>query len=281
MFRRAAAAAAWAALALAAAGPLAADPLKVHDNRLFVPVTINGVAAEALLDSAAEMTFLDPRLAANLGLKPEGSQTAKGSGGHAEVQFAKGVNIDAAGVSLRDMTVALLDMTDLSERLVGTRLQIILGREFFDAARVEIDIASGTLRKLDRSPEPAGVKLPLTSSRGIEHVPCRVEGVDTAAAVDLGNGSQVLIGAAFAEKHGLLKPGRVVERKQGGGVGGTLVRDVVVLSSLEVAGVKFENVRAAIDREDSASEVNLDTGILRRFVLVLDYSNHAAWFRHH
>lgn len=37
-----------------------ADALELHRNRVFVPVTINGVAAEALLDSAAEMTFIDP-----------------------------------------------------------------------------------------------------------------------------------------------------------------------------------------------------------------------------
>jgi hypothetical protein len=52
-----------------------------------------------------------------------------------------------------------------------------------------------------------------------------------------------------------------------------------VLSNLEVGGVKFENVRAAIDPQDSAGEVNIGTGILRRFVLVIDFSDHAVWLK--
>lgn len=204
---------------------------------------------------------------------------AKGSGGDTQVQFAKGVNIEAAGVRLTHMTVALLDMTDLSKRLVGTQLQLILGREFFDAARVQIDIAGGAIRKVDSAVEPVGIKLPLTSHRGIESLPCRVEGIEAEADIDLGNGSEVLIGKAFAEKLGLLKPERIVEHKQGGGIGGAVVRDIVLLSSLEVAGVKFENVRAAIDPQDSAGEVNIGTNILQRFVLVIDFSDHAVWLK--
>lgn len=277
--RRVLASAVLAAFALTGARAALSDALRLHGNRLFAPVTVNGVEAEALLDSAAEMTFIDPRFAAELKLKPEGSETAKGSGGHTQVQFAKGVTIEAAGVKLTDMTVALLDMTDLSKRLVDSELQIIVGRELFDAARLQIDIAGGAIRKVDPAGEPEGTRLPLTSHRGIESLPCKVEGIETEADLDLGNGSEVLIGKAFAEKHGLLNPERIVGHKEGGGIGGALVRDIVVLSSLEVAGVKFENVRAAIDPQDSAGEVNIGTSILQRFVLVIDFAGHAVWLK--
>jgi predicted aspartyl protease len=258
--------------------PVQADELKLHANRVYLPVTINGQKAEALLDSAAEGTFVDPKFAAQLGLEPEGSQTAKGSGGSTQVQFAKNVNVEAAGVKLPDMTVALLDMTELS-KLVQTDLKIILGREFFDAARVEIDIAGGTIRKLDRSVQPAGVKLPLTSHRGIEHFPCTVEGIATSCDIDLGNGSEVLVGKAFAEKHKLNQPGRIVEKKQGGGIGGSVVRDIIVMSSLEVGGVTFKDVRGAIDPQPTAGEMNIGTSVLRSFVLVIDYSQRTVWFK--
>ncbi|HKE92675.1 MAG TPA: hypothetical protein VKB34_00100, partial [Povalibacter sp.] len=77
----------------------------------------------------------------------------------------------------------------------------------------------------------------------------------------------------------LLRPERIIERKSGGGIGGAVVRDMVVLSSLEVAGVKFENVGAAIDPQDSAGDVNIGTSILRRFVLVIDFPGRAVWFQ--
>lgn len=254
-----------------------AAPLELHGNRLFIPVTINGVQAEALLDSAAEMTFVDSKLAARLKLVPAGSATAKGSGGPTQVQFAKDIHIEAAGVKLANMTVALLDMTELSKRVVAKDLQIILGREFFDAGRVRIDIEGRTIEKVDSADEPQGVRLPLLSARGIESFPCIVEGTATRADIDLGNGSEVLIGRAFAEAHGLLAPGRVVERKTGGGIGGMVDRDIVVLKSLEIAGFRFEDVRAAIDPQPTAGEVNVGTSILRRFVLVIDFPSHAVW----
>lgn len=255
----------------------AADALKLHANRVYVPVTINGVKAEALLDSAAEATFIDPKLAAQLNLTAEGSQTAKGSGGSTQVQFAKNVNIEAAGVKLTNMTVALMDMSGLS-KLVQTDLKIILGREFFDAGRVLIDIASGQIQKLDRSAEPAGVKLPLTSQRGIEHFPCKVEGIATGCDIDLGNGSEVLVGKTFAGKHNLNGPERIVEKKQGGGIGGSVVRDIMVMSSLEIGGVEFKDVRGAIDPQPTAGDVNVGTSVLRNFVLVIDYPQRAVWF---
>ena len=121
-----------ASVLLCATSAVQAAPLTIRSNRLFIPVTINGVQAEALLDSAAEMTLVDPKLAARLKLVPEGSETAKGSGGTTQVQFASGVNIEAAGLKLANLTVAMLDMTDLSKRVVAKDLQIILGREFFD-----------------------------------------------------------------------------------------------------------------------------------------------------
>jgi predicted aspartyl protease len=255
-----------------------AHPLKEHNHRLFIPVTINGVEAEALLDSAAEMTFVDPALAQRLGLKAQGSETAQGSGGAVRVQFADGVNVAAAGVSLANLTVALLDMRDLSKRLGENDLRIILGREFFDAARVRIDIGAGVLEKIDPAVEPRGVKLLLTSERGIESVPCRIEGVATQADIDLGNGSEVLVGRAFAQANGLLASARITGRKTGSGIGGAVDRDLVTLSRLEIAGVEFADVPAAIDPQPTAGAVNVGTSILRRFVLVIDYGGHAAWF---
>ena len=63
---------------------------------------------------------------------------------------------------------------------------------------------------------PRGVRLPLTSEHAIETLPVRVEdGATVAATFDLGNGSQVLVGAAFAKRaqHGLTPLGKAVVRE--------------------------------------------------------------------
>jgi len=56
-----------------------------------------------------------------------------------------------------------------------------------------------------------------------------------------------------------------VSSARGGGLGGEANRQIIVLSSLEIAGRRFEDVAAAIDRQASASDVNVGVSILRRF----------------
>lgn len=265
---------------LAACSAHAAEQsLHVHGDRLFVDVVINGSKQQALLDSGAEMTLIDEGVALDLKLQLTGGETVKGSGGEEQVRFADGVTINAVGETLANRTVAVLDLQDLASRLVGRDFALILGRELFDAGRFAIDIESGTIASLDRSREPQGVKLTLTAGRGIESIPVTIDGRAVQADFDLGNGSEVMISSSFAREAGLLAPGKVVERKRGGGLGGAVERDIVLLPSLEVAGVRLENVRAAVDELPNAGEANIGVNVLRRFRMVVDFPQRAVWLQ--
>ena len=266
-----------AAVLLLAATPAAAERLETFNNRLFVPAELNGEPVTALLDSAAEMTVLDDDLAARLGLVPVGSATAHGSGaGHVEARFAEHVRLEAAGVSL-ELTVAILDLGEVSSRLLGRPVDMLLGRELFDNARLRIDIAGGTIAVVDAAPEGA-VRLTVAEHRGTPTVPAAVEGSGPVAAVfDLGNGSEVMVGGALAERIGLTAADRIVERRRGGGVGGARERDIVTLRNLSLAGREFRDVPAAIDPGETASDLNLGTSILRHFIITTDFAERAIW----
>ncbi len=265
--------------AWAAAAPAGVLPLRLSHDRVFLPVRVLGQAMEALLDSAAEMTLVDTTWAREIGLVAGKTVTAQGSGGNQAAAFAKGVRLEAAGLRLGPMTVAVTDLQQLSERLLGEPVRVILGREWFDAARWHIDLQAQTVQRLPRTDTPAGQLLRLRSERGIEAIRVEVEGHPAWADLDLGNGSDVLLGRSFAERHGLLQPGRVVDRVRGGGLGGVVERDVVVLRELVVAGRRFENLRAAIDSQPSAGELNLGTRVLRHFDMTWDFGRHRAWMR--
>lgn len=258
------------------AGTASAEPLEVHNNRLFLPVTVNGRRVTALVDSAAEMTIVDDDAATRLGLVPTGAATAHGSGVAAmEARFADHVAIQAAGARL-ETRVGILDLGEVSARLLGRPVEMLLGRDLFDNARLRLDIAGGTIAPFEG--EPRGVRLPLSDHRGIPAIPASVEGHEPVQTVlDTGNGSEVLIGRAYAERIGLLAPGRIVERSQGGGLGGARTRDIVNLTQLDVAGRTFRNVRAAIDPGETASDLNIGTSILRHFVITTDFAGHAVW----
>ena len=253
--------------------------LEIVNNRLFVPTLVNGLATEALLDSAAEMTILDDDFARRLGLVATGSAAAHGSGEAAmEAGFVEGVDIGMGGIQLRGARVAVLDLGEMSQRLASRRVDLILGRDLFDAGRVRVDIEARMVTALAPGEAVSGVQLPLGSHRGLPTIPASVEDREPVQAVlDTGNGSEVLIGRAYAERIGLTAPDRIVERRSGGGLGGALERDIVVLRNLRVAGREFPDVRAAIDPGETASDLNIGTSILRHFVITTDFPGQAVW----
>ena len=258
------------------AGPASAERLELFNDRLFLAVTVNGEPSVALLDSAAEMTIVDDDFADRLGLAAAGSATAHGSGAaQMEARFAEGVAIRAAGVAL-DQRVAILDLGEVSARLLGRPVDMLLGRELFDRARLRIDILGGTIEPVADSPR--GDPLPLGQHRGIPTLPATVESHEPVPAVfDLGNGSEVLIGRAYAERIGLTAPERIVERRSGGGLGGAREREIVILRNLNIGGREFTDVAAAIDPGETASDLNIGTSILRHFIITTDFAAGAIW----
>jgi predicted aspartyl protease len=258
---------------LATASTAAAEPLMFINGRLFIPAKVNQVATEALLDSGAEATVVDPALAARAGL-PEGTpQTMKGSGGEAQARIVEGVTVGALGLQLHPEAVVVLDMSDLSTRLIRRPTQAIVGRELFDAARLKIDIGRRQIAVVSRADAPAGAKLPLTTHAGIESVPVLANGTEVQAEFDLGNGSDVMISRDLAKKLKL----RIIGKKSGGGIGGAIDRDLVRLDALDVAGKRFRNVMAAIDDQDSHNDMNIGTAILKNFRITTDFKRRAVW----
>jgi predicted aspartyl protease len=264
------------AAALLPASVARAVPVEMVNDRPFVAVTVNGHAVTALLDTAAEMTLVDDDAAIRLGLVPTGAATAHGSGAATmEARFADHVAVEATGVSL-ELRAGILDLGEVSGRLLGRPVDMLLGRDLFDNARLRLDYAARTLTLAEG--EPRGVRLPLGEHRGPPTIPAAVEGHDPAQTVlETGNGSEVLVGRAYAERIGLLAPGRIVARSEGGGLGGARARDIVLLSQLTVAGRTFTNVRAAIDPGETASDLNIGTSILRHFILTTDFAGHQVW----
>ena len=265
----------FAALAVALmAQPLAAEPLIYDNGRIFVRATIKDVATEALLDSGAESSVVDPALAKRAKLPPGLEADVKGSGGEAEARIVYGVTISAGGLTVKDQLVVITDLAEVSKRLIRRPTELILGRELFDAATIRVDIQGREWGPLPPGAQPQGTRLALTKHAGIEAVPVTINGVPAQADLDLGNGSKVLVSKAMALKLGL----KVVGQESGGGIGGKLTRDLVKLDRLEVAGRTFRDVDAAIDPFENAGELNIGTSILEYFIVTTDFRGRAVYF---
>jgi hypothetical protein len=190
------------------------------------------------------------------------------------------VRLEAVGLSLPDQEVAVASLSEVGQRLLGRPIDVILGRELFDAARLEIDVGHRRIRVLPAGEPPRGTRLDLVTEHGVETVPARIEGhPPVRATFDLGNGAQVLVSRRYAQALGLLTDGRAVHREAGGGLGGEAQRQTFVLQSLELAGQRFTGLAAAIDPQESASDLNVGLSVLARFVVTTDFAGKAVWLR--
>jgi hypothetical protein len=221
--------------------------------------------------------MIDTRFAARLKLGGGKAETARGTGaGTEDAVLIPHVRFEAAGIAVPDATVAVLDLSDVSRRLIGGPLDMVAGREIFDSGRIRIDIARGTIDSFGKADEPKGVMLALTSDRGNELMPVTIEGTQAMATFDLGNGGPVLVSRRFAEAH-LLTDKRPTGTASGGGIGGATARTTLALKSLTLAGRTFTDLPAAIDDSDTAVDANVGIGILQHFRIVTDYPHARIW----
>ena len=122
------------------AGYASADPVIVDNHRIYIAARLNGVATEALIDSAAETSVVDTRFAIAAKLQDGDSITIKGSGGTSAARLDGGAQIDVLGLTLRPEAIAVTDLTDISRRLTKRPVKLIIGRELFDFVRLRINL---------------------------------------------------------------------------------------------------------------------------------------------
>ena len=245
--------------------------------RIILPVKVNGHPVDAVLDSGAGIVTLDKAFAAGIGIVPTGKIPINGMNAGAQAATAKHVTIDVGGLRLRDVEVAIVDLSSVAAGL-GRPLPLILGRDAFDAAVVDIDFPG---RKIAfRNPAafhpPAGaIRLPLTPTPDRLHeVPMSLEGgAPVRTTFDLGSSTAVYVSHAYAIRRQLLKTHPAAEILAGG-FGGSAVQDITTLKSIRLGGVELRDVPAIINRSATdlpSTGMNVGMPVLNRFRLMIDF----------
>lgn len=252
-------------------------------TRILLPVQVNGHPVEAVLDSGAGIVTLDKAYAAKIGVVPTGTISMNGMGGASQGPIAAGVTIGVGALQLKNVTVAIVDLSSVAAGL-GRPLSVILGRDAFTASVVDIDFPGHRIAFRDPGgfrPPPGAIRLPLTEAAGRLHeVPISVEGgAPTLATFDLGSSTAVWISRDYATQHQVLR-GHPTAETLSGGFGGSSVHDLTTLRSIRLGGVELKNVPAILSR--SANELppkglNVGMPVLSRFRLMIDFG-HGALF---
>ncbi|HWF01207.1 MAG TPA: aspartyl protease family protein [Caulobacteraceae bacterium] len=242
--------------------------------RIYLPVTVSGSPTLALLDSGAGMTVLDAGFAKSAGIEADSHMAVGGAAGGASAGVAHHVVVAVGGLHLRDVTVLILDLKTIASQ-IGHPLQVILGREAFDASVVDVDFADRRVNFVERRAfaAPAGaVATPLKArGGGARSVPVSVEGRPPIyVGFDLGNGGSLTLDRTYWEEVGLLgdRPSSVT---LAGGVGGVREHRIAEVRRLEFAGATLNAVPVLL-AETADEGATLGARVLSRFHLWIDYA---------
>jgi hypothetical protein len=264
-------------------------PLDLYEDKyLFVTGEIEGTPTDIVLDSGAGITVVDQALADRLGIAGGAEITAQGVGGARSVKLANDVTIRLGSVALTPMTVAILDLEEVHQKL-GRRMPVILGKELFHAFPVTIDYPERRVIVHDPASFEAPARATSMPTRPIEqgHVAIEAQLEDLAPAwfmVDTGSGGSVDFHVPYVEANGLLQRYPRQGAVQASGVGGSRTERVVVARSLTLAGQTFHSVPVALATEAqgafaaSTSSGTIGAGLLSRFVVTFDLANERMLF---
>ncbi len=252
------------------------------ERYIYVPCTVNGLDTELLLDSGAGITTVDTSFAEQAGIVGHTEIKAMGVGGSQKAMLANGVDIDIAGIELRNLTVAIIDLSEITEA-IGRSMDIVLGKEVFNRMIVDVDYPNAQLAFHEPSAfefEETGHSLQLfPNGQGHRHIEASANGSPASQfQIDTGSGSTVDFFHAFTSDHQLLDDATRVSTKLSGGVGGEMISRVASVDTFDFAGYQLTNVPAGFPPSgdgfygNSTFAGNIGAGILGRFRVIFDYS---------
>lgn len=252
----------------------------LQERQILFPITINGRPAEAWLDSGASATVIDAEFAASLGLRLGRGLPAQGVAGRIDgVRLAR-ADLSLGGLALPRRNVAVMDLGVL-EAVVPRPVQVILGRDIFDVAVVDIDFQArqiAFLARHDFRPPPVA-PLPLVASGNLRNFPIRIAGQPAQALLDLGNSGALLVDRGYADARGLLA-GRPVSTQLAVGVDGPRESAVTSLDDIEVGGVAFRGVPVTATADLVAvAPANVGLALLSRFHVTIDFAGDRLWLQ--
>jgi len=251
---------------------------KIKSGHILVRPTINGHdAGWFIFDTGAGICCISTPQVNGLDLETAGSIEANGVGGSKSASVYKARKMQLGAVTFQDHPLMAIDLAFL-EPLVGEKICGIIGYGVLSKCVGEIDLAGPSISLYN----PATFSLnkgewtPMDLSARIPAVSGSFEGHPGLFRLDLGADGSVTFHQPTVVKYDMLKDRQVKDCKLGG-FGGFVAGKRGKVSSLEVGGVKFENVDADFALEakgtfaEASKDANIGTDILKKFVIITDY----------
>jgi clan AA aspartic protease (TIGR02281 family) len=258
-------------------------PLPEASGLVELPAKVAGIPIRVVVDSGAEFSAIDRRLAARLGLKDSAMpMLAFGVSGQPSLTHTVSLDLAIGAMQLRGVRAATLELLTLSG-VIRRPFAMLVGRDVLRALTVDIDWPNRRMRFV--RPEaftagPGATVAKVRSQGGALMTQVRIEGgPPVELMVDTGATSDIALSAKTAQTLGLLT-GRPVTTGRSMSLGGMSEDSVVRVSRVDFAGRALKDVEVQVFTPSSPAPLPaglLGVGVLRRFRVALDVSAGVLW----
>ncbi|MDE2465746.1 MAG: aspartyl protease family protein [Alphaproteobacteria bacterium] len=258
-------------------------PFRLVNNHIYADVHVDGKGPFMFIFDTGGVNLLTPPTAKTLGLEVTGAMQANGAGkGHmqAGLTTVKSLRIGAATITNQPFIVLPLNaMSDVE----GVDETGMIGFETFRRFVTRIDYGRHLIELIKPSafnPATAGTAIPIRFNGNTIEVEARYDGITGNFTVDTGNRGNLDLNTPFVSKNDLrAKAQKGIETATGWGIGGPTFGFVMHGAPLDIGPIRIARpvVTLSTDKAGAMADPtvagNIGAGILKRFIVTLDYGH--------
>jgi hypothetical protein len=264
-------------------------PFKLINNHIYANVKVNGKGPYQFIFDTGGVNLVTPPLAADLGLKSEGALQGNGAGaGHMDVSLTRVSSLALGDAVVKDQAFMELPLNTM-EGSEGVEMPGMVGFETFRrfVTRVDYGAKTITLIKPDAfDPKDAGTAVPITFAGNTIEAAGAYDGVPGTFTIDTGARSSLTLNTPFVAAHvQFAKYNTAPEAVTGWGIGGPTKSHTIRGKALVLGGytIAAPVVELSTDTQgamaNSAQSGNIGGGVLKRFVVTLDYERSTMYLK--
>jgi hypothetical protein len=262
-------------------------PFKLINNHIYAMVSVNGAPPAQFLFDTGGHNILTPPTARALGVKVEGASTSTGGGDNAVTSGnARVRSIRIGDAIVRDQPVSVIQFDNPAE---GVDEQGMIGYEFFARFTTRIDYGRHTLTFIDAKsfdPKDAGLAVPFRFYQQFPEIIGSYDGIPGRFGIDTGARNPLSLNRIFVEDNGLRDRAKTgVIALTGWGVGGPTFSFVTRGGNLTLGDLAVDHplTEFSVDKGGAGGAAafpnNVGGGVLKRFIVTLDYAHYRIWFK--
>jgi hypothetical protein len=261
-------------------------PFQLVNNHIYAEVSVNGGAPRLFIFDTGGHSILTPDTAKTLNVAAQGHQTSTGGGdsiAQSGVSTVKSLSVGGATITNQPVSV----MSFGPPGVEGINEEGMIGYEFFDRFVTRFDYGKGeiTLIMPDAfDPRDSGEPVPFTFNGNTIEATAYINGIKGNFTIDTGSRASVTLNAPFvAANH--LNEGKVIDSVNGWGVGGPTRGSATRGKTLQMGSLTINGPVTELSTDtagafaDKALAGNIGAGILKHYVVTLDYAHQPMYLK--